>query len=108
MRRAVVIEALAEMLRGKAGIVFVKVSRQVSNAGREEHECPMPADRSDVNSEEQVNSSAQKAFSLSMVEQRQLDQFLVDRPCKLRAGDLAIRAQSHHGAFGSLALYTKN
>ena len=68
----------------------------------------LPADRSDVNSEGQVNSSAQKAFSLLMVEQRQLDQFLVDRPCKLHAGDLAIRAQSHHGAFEFLALYTKN
>ena len=41
MRRAFVIEVLAEMLRGKAGIVSVKVSRQVSNAGREEYECPM-------------------------------------------------------------------
>ena len=68
----------------------------------------LPADRSDVNSEGQVNSSAQKAFSLSMVEQRQLDQFLVDRPCKLREGDPAIGAQSHHDAFESLELYTKN
>ena len=64
----------------------------------------LPADRSDVNSEEQVSPSAQRAFSLSMVEQRQLDQFLVDRPCKLREGDPAIGVQSHHDAFESLAL----
>jgi len=43
-----------------------------------------------------------------MVEQRQLDQFLVDRPCKLREGDPATGVQSHHDAFESLALYTKN
>lgn len=65
----------------------------------------LPAYGSEVNSEQQVdNPSAQKAFSLSMVEQRQLDQFLVDRPCKLREGDPAIGAQSHHDAFESLAL----
>ena len=68
----------------------------------------LPTDRSDVNSEEQANPSAQKASSLSMVEQHQLNQFLVDRLCKLCEGDLAIRAQSHHSTFESLALYTKN
>ena len=40
MRQAFVIEVLAEMLR-ESDAAFVKVSRQVSNAGRKEYECPM-------------------------------------------------------------------
>jgi hypothetical protein len=82
----------------------------VSKAGSDEYECPI-IDMCVWGRHEQVDNpgpSAQKAFLPSMVEQRQLDQFLVDRPCKLHEGDPAIGAQSHHDAFESLALYTKD